>query len=237
MAAWTAASVRTGPGPRPASARPTPTAAGSLAAGTAGTTSVVLVGPTGIGKTALAAELAARQSDRLDVAWWFRGASRAMVAADARTLAGRLGDDGIAGREAVAHVRAWLEQTERRWLMIVDGVADWDDVADLIPTRGRGLVVVTTSNPALVPPVNATAGSSPALDHATGAAFLLARASRSEPPLPCGWPNGPTGCRWRWPWPRRGCRPAAAASTITCGPSTTPPPPRTASAASTCRRR
>ena len=41
-------------------------------------------------------------------------------------------------------------------------------------------MVVTTSNPSLVPPANARAVELPAFEPATGAAFLLARASRSE---------------------------------------------------------
>ena len=178
---------RTGPGPRPASA-PTP-AAVLAAAETTRTATVVLVGPTGIGKTALAAE--ARRPPGVPPR------RRLVVPGHQPSHAGRRRKGaGRAARrrrrhraEAVAHVRGWLEQTGQSWLIVVDGVVEWDDVADLMPAGGRGLVVVTTSNPSLVPPANARAVGSPPSSLPPGPPSSWPAPPAPRPPPPCGWRN------------------------------------------------
>jgi tetratricopeptide (TPR) repeat protein len=104
---------------------------------------MAIAGPTGVGKTALAARHAAAHADELDIVWWARGSSRALVMADLRALAVAIGLEGTDTNSLVANAADWLATTEDRWLLVVDGVERWDDIADLLPSSGRGQLVVT----------------------------------------------------------------------------------------------
>jgi tetratricopeptide (TPR) repeat protein len=127
----------------------------------------VILGPAdaagqgGTGKTRLAAALAAQlwAAGQLDLLAWVDAGSRdAMVSGYARALA----DIRVAaapGQPEAAATRflAWLAATGRRWLVVLDGLADPADADGLWPHGPAGQVLVTTGRPGVrpkpVPPV------------------------------------------------------------------------------------
>ncbi|MEU8004409.1 tetratricopeptide repeat protein [Catellatospora sp. NPDC049111] len=118
-----------------------------------GTTTVlvqtrVLSGMGGVGKTQLAAGHAEHLWEQrlLDVLVWVPAASRVSVVDSYTDAARQLGvDGGLAGEQAAARLLGWLAATDRRWLVVLDDLADPDDVRDLWPPRNpAGSVVVTT---------------------------------------------------------------------------------------------
>ena len=70
---------------------------------------------------------------------WFPGAGHGRPAA----LAVAIGLEGTDTGSLVANVADWLAATDDRWLLVVDGVERWDDIADLLPSSGNGQLVVT----------------------------------------------------------------------------------------------
>jgi tetratricopeptide (TPR) repeat protein len=102
----------------------------------------------GTGKTQLAAAFALQlwESSELDLLVWVDAGSRErIIAGYARALA----DVAIAappGKPEVAADRflAWLAETGRRWLVVLDGVVDAADVEGLWPVGPTGEVIVTT---------------------------------------------------------------------------------------------
>ncbi|MPY93198.1 MAG: tetratricopeptide repeat protein, partial [Acidimicrobiia bacterium] len=135
---------------------------------------VTLHGPTGAGATALAVEHAARQLGRVDVAWWVRAGSPATWRADVTGLARAAGLDGT--NDPVEAVRTWLASGPR-WLLVLDGVTDWQAVTSLLPAEGRGQAVVTLARPALDATGVLDLGE---FEDALATSFLLARTSRTD---------------------------------------------------------
>jgi len=108
----------------------------------------VLSGLGGVGKTQLAARLARQvwQQQDVDLLVWVSAGSRdAVVATYAQAAAdvapGWVGD----AEQAADRWLAWLAATHRRWLVVLDDVADPADLRGLWPPAGAaGRVVVTT---------------------------------------------------------------------------------------------
>jgi hypothetical protein len=77
---------------------------------------------------------------------WVDAGSRASVLAGYQQAGRRLGlDSGDDGDAVAVRVCAWLRSSSRRWLMVLDGLADPDDMAELWPDGGAGRVLVTAS--------------------------------------------------------------------------------------------
>ncbi|MFD8392675.1 NB-ARC domain-containing protein [Streptomyces sp. NPDC059680] len=118
----------------------------------------VLVGTAGVGKTQQAARFAraAWQEKRVDLLLWVAGTDReAVVAAYAHAIADITGADpaggsGTAAAEQAAQAfLAWLRPDaggpRRRWLIVLDDVADPEDLRGLWPPQNQdGEVLVTT---------------------------------------------------------------------------------------------
>ncbi|MFF5805559.1 tetratricopeptide repeat protein [Streptomyces sp. NPDC012746] len=118
----------------------------------------LLVGTAGTGKTQQAARLARAAWDEgsLDLLVWVTATDRAAVVASyAQAIAEITGSGGGAGagaasaEEAAQSFLAWLRpgtgSPRRRWLVVLDGVADPDDVRGLWPPEHPdGQVLVTT---------------------------------------------------------------------------------------------
>jgi tetratricopeptide (TPR) repeat protein len=106
----------------------------------------------GTGKTQLAAALARSlwASPRMDLVAWVPAASRDAVMtgyAQASVAAGLHGDDG--DTEAAADsLLAWLADTNRPWLVVLDDLADQADLDGLWPAGPAGLALITTRLPA-----------------------------------------------------------------------------------------
>lgn len=111
---------------------------------------LVLAGTGGVGKTQLAAAHArtAWQAGTVDLLAWVTASSRdAAVAAYAQAGAEVAGADPGDPQQAAGRFITWLETTDRRWLVVLDDLADPADLRGLWPpagSRGRGRVLVTT---------------------------------------------------------------------------------------------
>ena len=110
---------------------------------------VVLSGPGGVGKTQLAAVLAeaAWADGRLDLLVWVTASSRHTVLAGyAQAAVEVLGVDGTDQDRAASRLLAWLAATDRRWLVVLDDLADPADLHRLWPPSlaSNGRTVVTT---------------------------------------------------------------------------------------------
>jgi len=131
------------------------------------TGSYVLTGPAGTGKTQLAVAYARSlwQSRDIELLVWISGSSRAAILTgyaqayyDTSRAAGGPnwtpagpGDTGPAGygsgedQEEIAHrLLRWLAESTRSWLVVIDDLAEADDVADLWPRGAMGRTVLTT---------------------------------------------------------------------------------------------
>ncbi|WP_285902431.1 helix-turn-helix transcriptional regulator [Frankia sp. AiPs1] len=108
----------------------------------------VLAGMGGVGKTQLAADYAHQAWDTgsVDLLMWVTAASRdAIQTAYTAAAAEVAGADRSDPAAAAAALLAWLVSTDRRWLIVLDDLADPDDLIGLWPPdRPGGRVLVTT---------------------------------------------------------------------------------------------
>jgi hypothetical protein len=121
------------------------------AAAHGGTTVVtqVLAGLGGVGKTQLAADFARRHTacGDLDIIIWVHARSRDAVTSAYAHAAADLGlfPGGEPADRAIARLLSYLANTARRWLVVLDDLADPGDVHDLWPPHNIvGRTVVTT---------------------------------------------------------------------------------------------
>jgi len=109
----------------------------------------------GTGKTQLAAAFARRLwgSAELDLLVWVDAGSRdSMVMGYARALADiRVAAPPGKPEAAAAQFLAWLADTGKRWLVVLDGLAEQADAEGLWPQGPSGQVCVTTSLTGLIP--------------------------------------------------------------------------------------
>ncbi|MEU5213661.1 NB-ARC domain-containing protein [Streptomyces sp. NPDC020742] len=113
---------------------------------------VVLVGTAGVGKTQQAIRLAdtAWREGGLDLLVWVTADSReAIVATYAQVLAELTGSDPAGPEQAAQAFLAWLRpgaaEPRRRWLVVLDDVADPDDLRGLWPPdHPDGRTLITT---------------------------------------------------------------------------------------------
>ncbi|MEU2055301.1 FxSxx-COOH system tetratricopeptide repeat protein [Streptomyces bungoensis] len=112
-------------------------------------TALVLHGMSGVGKTQLAAEYVYRFGSEYDVVWWVGAENRVSYR---RGLAGLAPELGLqTGREYGERLRAVRDSLRRgdpyaRWLLVLDGADEPDQIWDLVPT-GPGHVLITSRNP------------------------------------------------------------------------------------------
>ena len=108
----------------------------------------VLVGTAGSGKTQLAAAFARawKVSGQADLLAWVTASSRdRVVAAYAQAGVEVVGVDPSTPQRAADRFLAWLETTNRRWLVVLDDLADPADLRELWPPASlRGQALVTT---------------------------------------------------------------------------------------------
>lgn len=110
---------------------------------------LTMYGMSGVGKTQLAAEYVYRFSSEYDVVWWINAEKRVSYRRVLAELAPKLGlSTGAEYGERLRAVRDALRRGEpfSRWLLILDGADDPDQIWDLVPT-GPGHVLITSRNP------------------------------------------------------------------------------------------
>ncbi|MFI1963880.1 FxSxx-COOH system tetratricopeptide repeat protein [Streptomyces pathocidini] len=117
----------------------------AFAAGAGETACVALHGPSGVGKTQVATEYAHRFAGEYDIVWCVSAAVRATAREQFAALAEKLGvtagDERVGG--LIDAVKETLRTTSLRWLVILDGAEDPEDLESLIP-EGHGHVLITT---------------------------------------------------------------------------------------------
>ena len=133
----------------------------------------------GTGKTQLAAALAHQlwDSRAVDLLTWVKASSRnAILTGYALTLAD-LGaaDPGDDLLTAARRFLAWLSRTERRWLVVLDDLADPADLEGLWPTGTDGRVVVTARRDGTLAAPNRRIAPVPAFSTREALAYLSAR--------------------------------------------------------------
>ncbi|MET8154369.1 tetratricopeptide repeat protein [Actinoplanes sp. NPDC049668] len=116
----------------------------------------VLSGMGGVGKTQLAANLAEHlwQHRTVDLLVWVTAGSReTVVNSYAQVAADVTGAEDPDPLRAAQRLLAWLAGTDRRWLIVLDDVADPQDLAGLWPpdtTSGRTVVTTRRRDAALL---------------------------------------------------------------------------------------
>ncbi|MDF4253668.1 MinD/ParA family protein [Streptomyces sp. WMMB303] len=117
-----------------------------------------LVGPAGVGKTRLAARVARHMllDGAVDLVVWVTATSEDAVVWGYAEAAAVVTEHSTEQPERAAQAfRSWLSWTDRRWLVVLDGLPDFAGLQDLWPPkRPNGRVLVTTRHPA--PPPNGT---------------------------------------------------------------------------------
>ncbi|MDQ0686224.1 tetratricopeptide (TPR) repeat protein [Streptomyces achromogenes] len=110
---------------------------------------VTLHGMSGVGKTQTAAEYVYRFGSEYDVVWWVNAEKRVTYRRLLAELAPKLGlQTGQEYGERLRSVRDSLRRGDPygRWLLILDGADEPDQIWDLVPT-GPGHVIITSRNP------------------------------------------------------------------------------------------
>ena len=156
-----------------------PSAAGGSAVLAASGSSAHLAASGGTGKTQLAAALAHQlwDSRAVDLLTWVKASSRnAILTGYALTLA-ELGaaDPGDDLPAAAQRFLAWLSRTERRWLVVLDDLADPADLEGLWPAGTDGRVVVTARRDGALAAPNRRVAPVPGFSTREALAYLSAR--------------------------------------------------------------
>ena len=133
----------------------------------------------GTGKTQLAAALAHQlwDSRAVDLLTWVKASNRnAILTGYALTLA-ELGaaDPGDDLLTAARRFLAWLSRTERRWLVVLDDLADPADLEGLWPAGNDGRVVVTARRAGTLAAPNRRIAPVPGFSTREALAYLSAR--------------------------------------------------------------
>jgi tetratricopeptide (TPR) repeat protein len=107
----------------------------------------VLVGPGGYGKSYLAAAAVHGlwRAGGCDVHLWVNASSRSAAVAGYAHAAGDIGlaDRTASTEAAAARLVDWLGHTDRRWILVLDDVADPSDLRGLYPAGGAGQMLLT----------------------------------------------------------------------------------------------
>lgn len=115
----------------------------------------VLAGPAGTGKTQLAAHIARRalRGGSADLVVWVNASSAdALVCGYADAAAATTDHDPGQPERSAEAFRSWLSWTDRRWLVVLDGVPDTANLHGLWPpTRPNGRVLVTARSVTSLP--------------------------------------------------------------------------------------
>ena len=110
----------------------------------------ILSGLGGIGKTQLALEFAYRHQQEYPFILWLRTETRSSLINDIATIPilfqsqeSEEDTDELQERNVISFFRAWLA-VHNDWLLILDNIDDLQIIHELLPTRSKGHVLVTT---------------------------------------------------------------------------------------------
>ncbi len=143
---------------------------------------VVLLGPDGMGKSAIAEEHGRIHVDRYDLRLWVRATDGTVLASDYAGLAEVLGiphqEDSDLG-DLAGSVRTWLEENDR-WLLIFDDVPSPEVLVGYLPLARCGDVIITSKGRGWLGASAAAIIEVGRLDHLEAAAFLLSRTGQED---------------------------------------------------------
>lgn len=123
--------------------------------GAAGTKCLILCGAGGVGKTQLATHYSQTRlrTGTVDLLLWVTAASREAITSDYARAMAAVGDADANDPEwAAKQFLAWLGTTDKRWLIVLDDLADPGDLKGLWPPHhatGRTLVTTRRQDAAL----------------------------------------------------------------------------------------
>ncbi len=141
----------------------------------------VLSGMTGIGKTLLATEYAARHQNEYHSVLWLNATSRDLLHANLLSLANQLGipvTKEMDEQQHVATIQRWLRDHDR-WLLVLDDLDDFSLLDALIPPQSDGHILIITHSQATGSLTDAL--SIEPLNDNEAALLLLRRAKRIPP--------------------------------------------------------
>ncbi len=102
----------------------------------------------GIGKTQIAIEYAYRHRNLYPFTFWVNGTTEETLISSFVSIANFLPSfpekDASDPKKVVGSVKRWLEQSDDRWLLILDNADDILLVRDFLPKNGKGNIVLTT---------------------------------------------------------------------------------------------
>ena len=150
----------------------------------------VLAGDGGTGKSQLAAAAFERARAPLDLAIWVNAASRAQAIV---LPPGEVADSADAEERADTFLR-WLTTTSRSWVMVLDDLADPQDLQDLWPSGRHGRVLVTTRRRDAAVLARGHVVNVGVFHPRESLAYLTQKLSAVKPP---GWPRISDTCRLR----------------------------------------
>ncbi|GIE96598.1 FxSxx-COOH system tetratricopeptide repeat protein [Paractinoplanes rishiriensis] len=109
---------------------------------------MILHGLSGVGKTSLAAEFVHREGHHYDVVWWIVAEQVARTRSALAALADRLSETVEISQsdigQTVLNLLGALESASFSWLLVYDNAIGPEQIRELLPTAGRGTVIVTT---------------------------------------------------------------------------------------------
>ncbi|MCO8269013.1 FxSxx-COOH system tetratricopeptide repeat protein [Actinoplanes sp. TRM 88003] len=109
---------------------------------------MILHGLSGVGKTSLATEFVHRERAHYDVVWWIVAEQVAPTRAALAQLADRLPEQVEISQsdvgQTVLNLLGALERATYTWLLVYDNAIGPEHIRELLPTAGRGTVIVTT---------------------------------------------------------------------------------------------
>lgn len=121
-----------------------------LGASKDGARTIVITGMPGVGKSAIASEvahrLAAAGDGRWSCVWWIAMDSQASADSALSYLGSQVSEASAVGGDSKQEAMRWLASNSD-WLMILDGATSETAVTDLLPLRSLGRILITSTSP------------------------------------------------------------------------------------------
>lgn len=104
----------------------------------------------GIGKTQIAIRYSYEFAKEYDLVYWIRSETDASLTADYEALTQALQLPVKTKAEQLVYINIvnnWLENTDKKWLLVFDNVEAQEKIEKLLPRKGNGHILVTSQSP------------------------------------------------------------------------------------------